>query len=89
MPPWIAHRFMFQLSCVQLKSRWDLRGSLHCLGLDLCFSVIRIGINLTLSLVVRLSLSCSPPVCEACLSFLGWALVCDQLSPHSPICHVF
>lgn len=67
--------FMFQLSCVQLKSRWDLRGSRHCLGLDPCYSFIRTGISLTLALVVHLALSCSPPVCEAGLSFLGWALV--------------
>lgn len=54
---------------------WDLKGrSALCLGLSLSFSLIKMGvtshpgswgINLILALVVCLSLSFSPPSCEA------------------------
>lgn len=76
---------MASLDCVQgwFKSKWGLRGrSALCLGLGLSLSLIRVEVmvmchpshwstNLTLALVIHLSLSCSPPSCEAWYLFPG------------------
>lgn len=57
---------MFQLSSVKVKVGFERKSAL-CLDLDLHFNVIRVGIDLTLAVVVCLSLSCSPPAWETCL----------------------
>lgn len=69
--PWTLHRVTFQLRSVKVKVAFERRSAL-CLDLDLHF--IRAGIDWSLAVVVCLSLSCSPPAWETCLSFLGWGL---------------